>query len=160
MQISPDKVVTIHYTLTDDDGDVIDSSAGGEPLPYLAGAGNIIPGLESALEGKCIGDKLEVRIAPADGYGEYHEQMVEQVPRAAFEGIEDIQVGMHFQAQSDQGPVSVVVTEVTEESVTVDGNHPLAGKNLNFAVEVTDIRDATEEELAHGHVHGADGHHH
>ncbi len=160
MQISDKKVVSIHYTLTNDAGEVIDSSEGREPLPYLAGAGNIIPGLENALEGKSAGDKLDVRVAPEEGYGERHEQMIQEVPRSAFDGVDDIQVGMHFQAQSDHGPVSVVVTALTDETVTVDGNHPLAGENLNFAVEVMDVRDATEEELEHGHVHGPGGHHH
>ncbi len=160
MQISDKKVVSIHYTLTNDAGEVIDSSEGREPLPYLAGAGNIIPGLENALEGKSAGDKLDVRVAPEEGYGERHEQMIQEVPRSAFDGVDDIQVGMHFQAQSDHGPVSVVVTALTDETVTVDGNHPLAGENLNFAVEVMDVRDATEEELEHGHVHGPGGHQH
>ncbi len=160
MQISDNKVVSIHYTLTNDAGEVIDSSEGREPLPYLAGAGNIIAGLESALEGKSVGDKLDVRVAPEDGYGERHEQMIQEVPRSAFDGVDDIQVGMHFQAQSDHGPVSVVVTALTDETVTVDGNHPLAGEHLNFAVEVVDVRDASEEELEHGHVHGPGGHQH
>lgn len=160
MQISDKKVVSIHYTLTNDAGEVIDSSEGREPLPYLAGAGNIIPGLENALNGKSAGDKLEVSVTPEEGYGERHEQMIQEVPRSAFEGVDDIQVGMHFQAQSDHGPVSVVVTALTDDTVTVDGNHPLAGENLNFAVEVMEVRDATEEELEHGHVHGPGGHQH
>ncbi|SFF23790.1 FKBP-type peptidyl prolyl cis-trans isomerase /Apo-metallochaperone SlyD [Fontimonas thermophila] len=160
MEIAPQRVVYIHYTLTNDAGEVLDSSQGGEPLAYLHGYGNIIPGLENALTGKQPGDKLQVRVAPADGYGERDEQLVQQVPRRAFQGITDIRPGMTFQAQSSRGPMRVVVTRVAGDMVTVDGNHPLAGEHLNFAVEVTDVRAATDEELSHGHVHGPGGHHH
>lgn len=154
MQISDKKVASIHYTLKDDTGEVIDSSQGAEPLTYLQGAGNIIPGLEQALAGKAVGDKLEVSVEPEQGYGEVHDEMIQTVPRDAFQGVESIEVGMRFQAQTAGGPVSVVVTEVSDENVTVDGNHPLAGQNLHFTVEVVEIRDATDEELQHGHVHG------
>jgi len=161
MQIDQDKVVLIHYTLTNDKGEVIDSSSGGEPLAYLHGQGNIIPGLEKALEGKQAGDKLDVKVAPADGYGERDDQLVQQVPRRAFSGVQNVQPGMQFHAQTSGGNTRVVtVTRVAGDMVTVDGNHPLAGENLSFAVEVTEVRDATEEELSHGHVHGPGGHHH
>ena len=160
MQIAQDSVVSIHYTLTSDGGEVIDSSSGGDPLVYLQGHGNLIPGLESELQGKQAGDKLNVRVAPADGYGEQDEALVQDVPREAFQGVADIQVGMQFQAQSNHGPRTVTITKVTGDTITVDGNHPLAGQHLNFAVEITDVRLATEEELAHGHVHGPGGHHH
>ena len=160
MQIVQDSVVSIHYTLTSDSGEVIDSSSGAEPLTYLQGHGNLIPGLERELEGKQSGDKLSVRIAPADGYGELDDTLVQDVPRAAFAGAPEIQVGMQFQAQSNHGPRSVTVTKVGPDVVTVDGNHPLAGKHLNFAVEIMKVRAASEEELAHGHVHGPGGHHH
>lgn len=160
MQVAERTVVSIHYTLTNDKGEVLDSSQGGEPLVYLHGHGNIIQGLETALLGKAPGDKLEVRVAPAEGYGERNEKMVQQVPRRAFQGVKDIQVGMRFQAQGPQGPTSVVITRVAGDMVTVDGNHPLAGEHLNFAVEITDVRDASAEELQHGHVHGPGGHHH
>lgn len=160
MQIAQDSVVSIHYTLTSDAGEVLDSSSGGAPLAYLQGHGNLIPGLERELEGKRTGDRLKVRIAPADAYGEHDEQLVQDVPRAAFQGVADIQVGMQFQAQSNYGPRTVTITKVAGDTITVDGNHPLAGQHLNFDVEVTDVRAATQEELSHGHVHGPGGHHH
>jgi len=160
MQIAQDIVVSIHYTLTDDAGETVDSSVGGDPLFYLHGNGNLVPGLEHALEGKQVGDKVQVIVAPADGYGEYDKQLVQRVPRRAFKGVADVKAGMQFQVQSDQGPRSVTVTNVAGDMVTVDGNHPLAGKNLNFAVEVMEVRKPSEEELAHGHVHGPGGHHH
>ena len=160
MQIAQDSVVSIHYTLTSDAGEVLDSSSGGEPLAYLQGHGNLIPGLERELEGKKAGDKLKVRIAPGDAYGEHDEQLIQDVPRAAFQGVTDIQVGMQFQAQSNHGPRTVTITKVSGDTITVDGNHPLAGQHLNFDVEVTEVRKATQEELSHGHVHGPGGHHH
>ncbi len=154
MLISDKKVASIHYTLTNDEGDTIDSSQGAEPLTYLQGSGNVIPGLENALVGKQAGDTLEVSIAPEDGYGPVQPELVQQVPRDAFDGVEQVAVGMRFEAQTATGPISVVVAAVEGDQVTVDGNHPLAGKNLNFAVEVVEVREATEEELQHGHVHG------
>jgi FKBP-type peptidyl-prolyl cis-trans isomerase SlyD len=160
MQIAQDAVVSIHYTLTDDAGKTIDSSAGGEPLAYLHGNGNLILGLERALEGKQAGDSVNVKIAPAEGYGEYDKALVQRVPRRSLKGINNIYVGMQLQAQSDQGARSVTVTQVAGDMVTIDGNHPLAGQNLNFDVKIADVRAATEEELAHGHVHGPGGHHH
>jgi FKBP-type peptidyl-prolyl cis-trans isomerase SlyD len=160
MQIADQLVVLMHYTLTNDQGEVIDSSSGGEPLAYIHGGGGIIPGLEKALTGKQTGDKLTVKVTPAEGYGERDERLIQQVPRRAFQGIKDIQPGMSFQAQGNGGPMQVTVTRVMGDMVTVDGNHPLAGETLNFDVEITDVRAATEEELAHGHVHGVGGHHH
>jgi len=160
MQIAQDSVVSIHYTLTSDAGDVIDSSSGGEPLAYLQGHGNLIPGLERELQGKKAGDKLKVRIAPQDGYGEHDAELVQEVPRTAFQGVSDIQVGMQFQAQSNHGPRTVTITKIVGDAITVDGNHPLAGQHLNFDVEITEVRAATDEELSHGHVHGPGGHHH
>lgn len=160
MLIADRAVVCIHYTLTNDKGEVLDSSEGREPLAYLHGQGNIIAGLESALLGKTTGDKLKVRIEPAQGYGVRDERMVQQVPRRAFQGVKDLQVGMRFQSQGPEGPASVVVTRVAGDMVTVDGNHPLAGEHLNFAVEITEVREASAEELSHGHVHGPGGHHH
>lgn len=157
--IQNDQVVSFHYTLTDENGTVIDKSEG-QPLVYLHGAGNIIPGLENALTGKTVGDKLNVNVPAAEGYGEYNADMVQEVPRNMFQGVDDIQAGMQFQAQTDDGIQIVTVKDVNDESVFVDGNHPLAGQNLNFDVEIVDIRPATQEELDHGHVHGAGGHHH
>jgi FKBP-type peptidyl-prolyl cis-trans isomerase SlyD len=154
MQIAKDTVVSIHYTLKDDAGKVLDSSDGGEPLAYLHGNGNLIPGLESELEGKTAGAKLEVKVLPKDGYGEQDPQLVHQVPKRQFEG--EVAVGQRFHA----GPSVVTVTKILGDMVTVDGNHPLAGQNLHFKVEVMDVRAASAEELDHGHVHGAGGHHH
>lgn len=160
MSIAPDQVVSIHYTLTDDAGEIIDSSSGGEPLMYLHGHGALIPGLERELTGKSTGDRLRVDIAAADGYGEYDRALVQQVPRRALQGIANVTVGMRLQAQTAQGARPVTVTHLSGDMVTLDGNHPLAGKNLHFEVQVAAVRAATAEELAHGHVHGPADHHH
>jgi len=160
MSIEANQVVSIHYTLKGDGGEIIDASAAGEPLTYLHGHGNLIPGLERQLTGRSAGDKLQVKIPPADGYGEYDPQLVQRVPRRSLKGIANVRVGMRLQAQTDQGSRPVTVTHITGDMVTLDGNHPLAGKNLNFDVEVAAVRAATTEELSHVHVHGPDGHHH
>jgi len=160
MSITQDQVVSIHYTLRDDGGTVIDRSADGAPLTYLHGRGNLIPGLERELAGRSAGDKLQVKIAPAEGYGEYERAVVQQVPRRALKGLSNLRVGMRLQTQTADGPRAVTVTHMSGDMVTLDGNHPLAGKNLNFEVEVVAVRPATEEERAHGHVHGPGGHHH
>jgi FKBP-type peptidyl-prolyl cis-trans isomerase SlyD len=160
MTIAQDSVVTIHYTLKDDAGEVIDSSVSAEPLAYLHGHGNLVPGLERELEGKKAGDKLNVTVSPADGYGEYDKELVQKVPRRALQGIPDVREGMRLQAQTPEGPRTVVITNIIGDMVTLDANHPLAGKSLNFEIEVTDVRAATEEELSHGHVHGPGDHHH
>lgn len=161
MQIQDNAVVSIHYTLTNEAGDTIDSSAGAEPLAYLHGAANIIPGLEDALVGKAVGDKLNVTVAPADGYGEHIAELVQEVPSEMFQGVDEVQIGMEFHAESNTGqPIAVTVTKVEDDKVTIDANHPLAGVTLNFDVEVVEVRDASAEELEHGHVHGAGGHEH
>lgn len=160
MQIAERTVVSIHYKLTNDAGETLDSSEGGEPLVYLQGFGNLISGLEKALVGKQAGEHVDVRVEPAEAYGEHDPKLIQQVPRRAFQGVKDVKAGMRFQAQGANGPSSVVITRVTGDMVTVDGNHPLAGQHLNFAVDIADVRAASEEELAHGHVHGAGGHHH
>ena len=160
MSISQDQVVSIHYTLRDDAGEVIDRSAEGKPLAYLHGHGQLIPGLERELTGRNAGDRLQVKIVPDEGYGEYDPELVQRVPRRALKGIGDVRVGMRLQTQTADGPRAVSVTQITGDMVTLDGNHPLAGKNLHFEVEVAAVRAATEQELAHGHVHGPDGHHH
>lgn len=156
MQISKNKIASIHYTLRDNEGTIIDSSEGRDPLNYLHGAGNLIIGMEEGLEGKTKGDKFNLKITPEKGYGEKDETLVQKVPKSAFGG-QDVKEGMRF--STNQGGV-VTVTNVGMDSVTVDGNHPLAGVELNFAVEVMDVRNATEEEMSHGHVHGPGGHHH
>ncbi|MDA7815287.1 peptidylprolyl isomerase [Porticoccaceae bacterium] len=161
MSIKDNSAVSFHYSLTDDEGQQLDSSAGKEPLAYLHGAGNIIPGLENALTGKAVGDSMTVAVSAAEGYGEVQQELIQDVPRTSFQGVEQIEVGMQFEAQTGQGgTVPVTVTAVTDETVTVDGNHPLAGKNLNFDVSIEAVRDATAEELEHGHVHGPGGHEH
>ncbi len=153
MQIAKDTVVSIDYTLKDDDGSVLDSSEGKQPLSYLHGSGNIIPGLEQALEGKAPGDELNVRVEPADAYGERREELQQAVPKNLFEGVDELQPGMQFQAQGDGGTQIVTVVDVEDDQVTVDANHPMAGVALNFDVKVVDVRDATDEEREHGHAH-------
>ena len=161
MTIAQDKVVTIHYKVSDSNSDeIIDSSENSEPMTYLHGARNIIPGLEKALEGKSVGDELEVTVEAADAYGEHHADRVQKVPLTAFEGMEKVEAGMAVTAQTDQGPINLLITEVEGDEVTVDANHPLAGKSLKFSVSVEEVRDASEEEKAHGHVHGPGGHEH
>jgi FKBP-type peptidyl-prolyl cis-trans isomerase SlyD len=156
MQITKHKVASIHYTLTDNEGKILDSSSGREPLTYIQGIGNLIPGMEEGLEGKSKGEKLSLKISPEKGYGVKDETLTQRVPRTAFGG-QEVKVGMQF--QTNQGGV-VTVTHVGLSEITVDANHPLAGVELNFAVEIMDIRFATENEIAHGHVHGPGGHHH
>lgn len=160
MQIGERTVASFHYTLTNDAGTVIDSSAGRSPLTYLHGAGNIVPGLEKEMAGRQVGDVFDVVVAPEEGYGMPNPMMIQVVPREAFQGVETLEVGMEFQAQTPQGPMSVAIARIDGEQVTVDGNHPLAGMTLHFAIEVTAVRDASLEELTHGHVHGEGGHHH
>ena len=159
MTVENGKVVSFHYTLTNAQGDVLDQSQE-HPMPYLHGAGNIIPGLEKELAGKKVGDKLTVNVPAAEAYGEYHEQLVNDVPREAFQGVDQIEPGMQFQANTPEGVQVITVKAVNGETVTVDANHPLAGQDLNFDVEIVEVREATEEESAHGHVHGVGSHQH
>ena len=152
--IGDNMVVSMHYTLTNEQGEELDSSKDSEPLTYLHGAGNIIPGLENALIGKVADDALQVTVAPAEAYGEVIQELIQIVDRAAFEGVETLEAGMAFEAQGPQGQVQrVVITKVEDNQVTVDGNHPLAGVTLNFDVTIVSVRAATEEEIEHGHVH-------
>lgn len=161
MQIEKNKVATIDYTLTNPEGQVLDTSKGGQPLSYLHGVGGIIPGLETALEGKNKGDQLTVTIPPDKAYGNRNDQLVQDVPRKMFQGVSDIKTGMQFRAQGPQGQQQVVtVVDVQPETIKIDANHPLAGVTLNFDVNVVDVREATQEELSHGHVHGPGGHQH
>lgn len=160
MQIAERTVASFHYTLTNDAGEVLDSSSGRDPLTYLHGAGNIVPGLEKVMAGHSAGDSFNVVVAAAEGYGEPNPMLIQVVPKAAFQGVDTLEVGMEFQAQTPQGPLSVAIAKIEGDEVTVDGNHPLAGKTLHFAIEVTEVRDASLEELTHGHAHGAGGHHH
>ena len=160
MQIEENKVVKIEYTVKTEEGVLVDTSEGNEPLAYLHGHKNIIPGLENALVGKDVEDELSVTVTPEEAYGERHEQLIKEVPMQAFQGVDKVEPGMQFNAESPQGPQLITVTKVDGDTVTVDGNHPLAGVTLNFDVKVVEVRDASEEELSHGHVHGAGGHEH
>ncbi|MBV8062461.1 MAG: peptidylprolyl isomerase [Nevskia sp.] len=160
MQIAERTVASFNYTLTNDAGEVLDSSDGREPLSYLHGKGNIVAGLEKEMTGKKVGDKFQVKVKPEEGYGVHNPALVQVVPRDAFRGIDKLEPGMQFRAESDHGPMMVVVSAVEGDKVTVDGNHPLAGATLNFAIEITEVREASVEEVLHGHVHGPGGHHH
>lgn len=150
MQIAQNTVVSIDYTLRNTEGEVIDTSEGREPLSYLHGHGQIIPGLEKALEGGSAGDELSVTVPPEEGYGPHQEELVQQVPKSAFDGVDKVEPGMQFQAESSAGPMIVTVKEIVDDTVTVDGNHALAGQELQFAVTVQDVREATEAEVSGG----------
>lgn len=159
--VAQDSVVLIHYTLTNPAGEVLDSSSDGDPMAYLHGHGNIIPGLENQLTGKSAGDKIVAPVKAADGYGERDDNMVQDVPRSAFPETPEPEAGMQFQAGGPDGEAQhVTITKVEGETVTVDGNHPLAGVDLSFDVEIVEVRAASAEELSHGHVHGPGGHDH
>lgn len=158
MQITDNTAVQFHYTLTNSSGEQLDSSHGEEPLSYLHGAGNIIPGLEAALAGKTAGESFSVTIPPADAYGEIDDSMVQIVSKKMFDGM-DIEIGMQFHADVSHGAGVITVTEIQGDDVTVDGNHPLAGETLIFDVNVVDVRQATADEITHGHIHGAGCHH-
>ncbi len=160
MEITADRVVTIHYTLKDDGGTVLDTSVGGEPLAYIQGHGNLVAGLERALEGKQDGNTLAVVVEPQDGYGKRDEALIQKVPKRALQGAGTVKKGMQFQARTEGGMRLFTVTALIGDMVTLDGNHPLADQTLHFDVEVVSVREATSEELEHGHVHGAGGHHH
>jgi len=160
MKITQNAVVAIDYTLKNVDGEVIDQSEEGSPLYYLHGNGGIIVGLEEAIEGKETGAEVSVDIPADKAYGQSIEALIQTVPVEAFGDIKDIEVGMRFQAETEQGPVPVEVTAVADGKVTVDGNHPLAGLDLHFDVKVVEVREASAEEIEHGHVHGAGGHQH
>ncbi|MFT5013582.1 MAG: FKBP-type peptidyl-prolyl cis-trans isomerase SlyD [Patiriisocius sp.] len=154
MKIAPNQVVSIDYELKNDDGEVLDSSAGQEPLTYLHGTGGLIPGLEKALEGKAAEEELEVTIPPEEAYGEFDDTLVQKVTTAAFEGVEKVEPGMQFQAQGNNGELqSITIVAVEGDDVTIDANHPLAGQTLHFAVQIRNVREATDEEKDHGHAH-------
>jgi FKBP-type peptidyl-prolyl cis-trans isomerase SlyD len=154
MTVKKDKVVEMHYTLKNNAGDVIDSSKGKEPMPFIQGHGNIIPGLESALEGMKIGESCDVSVKPEDGYGEHHLEAIQEIPMEALQGIDNLEVGMELQSQDEQGnPFIVHIKSINEDTVTIDANHPLAGETLHFSVSIENVREATKDELDHGHVH-------
>ncbi|HMV44288.1 MAG TPA: peptidylprolyl isomerase [Leptospiraceae bacterium] len=160
MVISKNKVVAIDYTLRNSEGEIIDASAGQEPLVYIQGIGNLIPGLEEMLEGKKVGDTFKAVIPPEKAYGEFDESLVQLIPSKHFAQIPNLEVGMQLQANMDGQIRIVTVTAIEENSVEIDANHPLSGETLDFDVTVKSIREASQEELDHGHVHGEGGHHH
>jgi len=160
MLISANKVVLIHYTLSNERGEILDSSRGDVPLAYIHGMGSIIPGLEEALSGRAVGDRFQVSVPPEDAYGFRDDELVHIVPLGAFQGVDEVVPGMQFRAESPEDMEPVTVIDVAGDQVTLDGNHPMAGLTLNFDVEVTHIRDATPAEIDHGHVHGPGDHHH
>ena len=155
MTIAKDKVVTLQYNALDDQGEGIDTSEDGAPMVFLFGANNVVPGLEEALLGKTTGDAVKAVVPPEKGYGVYNEEAVQQVPREAFEEVDVLEPGMTFTAQTEDGPVNLIIIEVVDDLVTIDSNHPLSGQTLTFDVVVEEVRDATEDELKHGHVHSA-----
>lgn len=160
MQVAKNRVVSFHYTLKDEAGNVLDATGTREPLSYLHGKRNIIPGLEQALEGKSAGDKIEVTVPPDQGYGPRSDALVQIVPRAKFTEGAELTPGMQVKASGPQGTRLAMIVRVERDFVTIDANHPLAGRTLHFSVEIAEVRKATHEEVAHGHVHGPGGHHH
>ena len=159
--IADGHVVTIHYRLTLDDGSIADDSFGGDPLTFLQGAHNIVPGLERQMLGKNVGDKFDAVVPANEGYGEYDPTAEQTVPKSSFPPNVDLQVGMGFQTRARNGQqMPVWIRALKGDDVVVSANHPMAGQRLNFAIEVVDVRRATKEEKQHGHVHGPGGHHH
>ena len=156
MQIADKHVVTIHYSVKTQDGDVIDESNSSEPLAFIQGSNYMIAGVEDALYEKQKGDKFELTVQPEQAYGHRQDGLVQEVPLSMFTDM-DIEVGMSFRATTDQGEQSVIIIDKDDETVTVDGNHPLSGMTLMFDLDIVDVREATSEELAHGHVHGVGG---
>jgi FKBP-type peptidyl-prolyl cis-trans isomerase SlyD len=160
VHVEKNRVVLLHYTLRDEQGTVLDTSSARGPLSYLHGKGSIVPGLEQALAGRCAGDALDVSVAPEQGYGRRDERLVQIVPRHRFPEDATLTAGMQVRADGPQGPRLVTIVRVERDFVTVDANHPLAGRTLCFSVQIAEVRKATHEEVSHGHVHGPGGHHH
>jgi FKBP-type peptidyl-prolyl cis-trans isomerase SlyD len=161
MNIAKNRVVSIEYTLSGEDGVVLDTTAGQQPLAYIHGTGSLVEGLEAALEGKAPADHISVNVTPEQAYGMRDDTIVFSLPRAQFQGVDELEVGMQFQVQSDGDAHLVTVIAMDDNEVTVDGNHPLAGLTLQFDVDIVAVRDATPDELEHGHVHeGASQHSH
>jgi len=157
MKITTNTVLKMHYAVSDSDDTLIDSSYDDEPLEMIQGTGHMIKGLESALEGHSAGDKFEVEVAADDAYGQRHDGFVQTMPKELFASIDDLALGAQLRATTDEGEQTVIVTKITDEEITVDGNHPLAGLDLKFEVEILDVRAATAEEISHGHIHAAGG---
>lgn len=159
MKIEQNKVALINFTLRNSDSEVLDSTDSGEPLGYIHGIGNLVPGLEEELENKSAGDKFSVTVPPEKGFGLYYENQIQKLPLANF-GENTVEIGMQFHADTPDGEQVITVTKIENDVVTVDGNHELAGETLTFDGEVVEVRDASDEEISHGHVHGEGGHHH
>jgi len=160
MTISEKCVVSMHYKLTDESGQLLDESRD-QPLLYVHGTNSLIPGLEKQLDGKTIGDQITASVPPEEGYGPVMPQLIQNLPKSTFQGVDEIKVGMEFEASNENSEKMIVRVEAIEgEEVTINGNHPLAGKTLNFDVNIVDVREASEEELSHGHAHGEGGHQH
>jgi FKBP-type peptidyl-prolyl cis-trans isomerase SlyD len=156
MTVKKDAVVEMHYTLKNDAGEVVDSSKGQDPMPFIQGRGNIIPGLEKALEGMKVGDTCDVSVKPEDGYGVHHAEGIQEIPKEALQGIENLEIGMELQSQDEQGNSFIVrVEEIKDDVVIINANHPLSGQTLHFNVSIESVREATADELEHGHVHSA-----
>lgn len=153
MAISKNQVVTIDYTLKDTEGGVMDSSEGREPLSFIQGTGMVIPGIEDAVSDKKEGDNFQTTIEPSEGYGEYNDELIFDLPKERLQGLEDVQVGMHVQAETKEGTQILTVKEIHDDSIIFDANHPLAGQTLFFDITIKDVREATSEELEHGHIH-------
>ncbi|MDA3810889.1 MAG: peptidylprolyl isomerase [Spirochaetaceae bacterium] len=160
MIIKEKSVVSMHYKLTDESGQLLDASKE-QPLSYIQGTNSLIPGLEKELEGKTIGDQVITTIPPEEAYGPVMPQLISNLPISTFKGVEKIDIGMEFEASNDNDEKMIVrVDAVNDDEVTINGNHPLAGKALSFDIKIVDVREASEEELSHGHAHGAGGHQH
>lgn len=157
MIVENKKVVSFHYTLRNADGEQLETSRDKQAMSYLHGVRNIIPGLEKAMAGKAVGDEFEVTLAPAEAYGERKPNSIQRIPAKRFNNAKRLQPGQLVSIQTRQGQTQGVVVKVGRFNVDVDVNHPLAGQTLTFEIEITDIRDASEEETAHGHVHGPGG---
>lgn len=161
MKVADNHVVGIEYTLKDGKGEVLDTNEGADPLLYIQGLGQIVSGLEKALAGRSQGDKVEVKVVAAEGYGEFDDELIQRVPRKEFKDMEPLEEGMEIVVEDEDGEDQVMtITEMTDGEVTLDGNHPLAGQDLHFKVSITSIRVATKDEIEHGHAHGEGGHHH
>ena len=161
MKSAKDTVVTFHYALSDDAGQPIESSQGRDPLTVLLGHGGLVPGVERALLDREVGDKFDVVVPPDEGYGDRREGLVQRVPKKFFRDPDRLRPGMQTVLQQKSGGSQIVtVQKIGSSVIDVDLNHPMAGRTLHFALELTDVRAATPEEIEHGHAHGPDGHHH
>lgn len=156
MKIEDNKVASINMKVSDQDGTLLEDTSEGDPFMYLHGTGSILAGLETALAGKATGDRVELSLEPAEGFGEINDALKQEIPAEQFQGVDNVEIGMQFEGQTDHGAVVLTVVEVNDETIIVDANHPYAGKTLNFVLDVLDVREATKEELDHGHAHGED----